>query len=137
MALAVAAWLLVVARRSVPSLAALLGVVAGGAIGNVIDRVARAEDGFLDGGVVDFIDFQFFPIFNVADIAVVGGALALLIAPWILGDDAVAGLGAVVGDRDDQGPDDGHGDEGGPRGEVSAATAVLEGEDAGAGDSPP
>jgi signal peptidase II len=39
-------------------------------------------DGFLNGSVVDFIDFQWFPIFNVADMAIdVGGAMFVL---WTL-----------------------------------------------------
>lgn len=51
------------------------GVVAGGAAGNVIDRLFRG-DRWMRGAVVDFIDPQWFPIFNVADSAiVVGGAL--------------------------------------------------------------
>ena len=57
----------------------LLGAIVGGAIGNLIDRVFRADDGFLSGGVVDFIDFQWWPVFNIADIAVVCGALALMV----------------------------------------------------------
>lgn len=60
--------------------AAALGLVLGGAIGNLIDRVARGS-GFLDGEVVDFIDFDFFPTFNVADSAItIGAALAILLA---------------------------------------------------------
>lgn len=55
----------------------LLGGIVGGATGNLIDRVARADDGFLSGGVVDFIDFQWWPIFNVADMAVVLSAIGL------------------------------------------------------------
>jgi len=35
----------------------LLGGITGGAIGNIIDRIFRAEDGFMSGGVIDFIDF--------------------------------------------------------------------------------
>lgn len=57
---------------------ALFGAIAGGAIGNVIDRIFRAEDGFMSGGVIDFIDFQWWPIFNIADIAVVCGAMGLM-----------------------------------------------------------
>ena len=57
----------------------LFGAIAGGAIGNIMDRVFRAEDGFLSGGVVDFIDFQWWPIFNIADIAVVGSAICLML----------------------------------------------------------
>ena len=58
-------------------LAIAFPVVAGGAIGNLIDRVTRADDGFLSGHVVDFIDLQFWPIFNVADIAIFAGAIGL------------------------------------------------------------
>ena len=61
----------------------LLGAVAGGAIGNIIDRVVRAEDGFLSGGVIDFIDFQWWPIFNVADMAVVTGAIGLMVVSFL------------------------------------------------------
>lgn len=57
----------------------LFPVVGGGAVGNLWDRVFRAEDGFLSGKVVDFIDLQFWPIFNVADVAIVGGVILLAI----------------------------------------------------------
>lgn len=57
----------------------LFPVVGGGAVGNLWDRVFRADDGFLSGKVVDFIDLQFWPIFNVADVAVVGGVIMLAI----------------------------------------------------------
>jgi signal peptidase II len=57
----------------------LLGVILGGALGNLVDRVARAEDGWLSGAVVDFIDFQFWPVFNIADAAVVVGGLVLVL----------------------------------------------------------
>ena len=56
----------------------LFGAIAGGAIGNLVDRLLRAEDGFMSGGVIDFIDFQWWPIFNVADMAVVCGAIGLM-----------------------------------------------------------
>lgn len=57
-----------------------LGLVLGGAVGNLLDRVFRG-DGLLDGGVVDWIDFSFFPAFNVADSAItIGAGLALLFA---------------------------------------------------------
>lgn len=57
-----------------------LGLVLGGALGNLADRAFRG-DGFLDGGVVDFVDFSFFPAFNVADSAItIGAALALWLA---------------------------------------------------------
>jgi signal peptidase II len=54
-----------------------VGLIVGGAVGNLIDRLFR-DPGWLRGAVVDFIDVQWWPIFNVADIAVtVGGALLL------------------------------------------------------------
>ena len=56
-----------------------MGLLIGGAAGNLIDRLFRGDDGFLQGGVVDFIDLQWFPIFNIADIAInVGAALLIL-----------------------------------------------------------
>jgi len=58
---------------------ALFGLVIGGAIGNLIDRYFRAEDGFMSGGVIDFVDFQWWPVFNIADMAVVCGAAGLML----------------------------------------------------------
>ena len=54
----------------------LFTFILSGALGNLFDRVLRAEDGFLTGDVVDFIDVSWFAIFNVADILVVGGVIA-------------------------------------------------------------
>jgi signal peptidase II len=77
-ALAIVAVLLLAARRMTSGLQlVLVGVVVGGALGNLVDRVARADDGFLSGAVVDFIDLQWWPIFNVADAAVVVGGILL------------------------------------------------------------
>nr|WP_200814865.1 signal peptidase II [Blastococcus haudaquaticus] len=65
--------------------AVTLGLVLGGAVGNLIDRVFR-DPGFLRGGVVDFLsvfgpDGSVFPVFNVADSAIVcGGILGALLA---------------------------------------------------------
>ena len=50
------------------------GVLIGGAIANLIDRVVR-------GSVVDFIDFSFWPAFNLADVAIVVGVGLLVLAP--------------------------------------------------------
>jgi signal peptidase II len=59
-----------------------LGLVLGGAVGNLADRVFRGS-GLFDGAVVDFIDFSFFATFNVADIAInVGVALLFVAAFW-------------------------------------------------------
>lgn len=46
-----------------------LGILLGGAVGNLIDRAFRAGDGFLGGRVVDMVDLQWWPVFNVADAA--------------------------------------------------------------------
>jgi signal peptidase II len=65
--------------------AVTLGLVLGGAMGNLIDRIFR-DPGFLRGGVVDFLsvfgpDGQVWPVFNVADSAIVcGGILGALLA---------------------------------------------------------
>lgn len=65
--------------------AVALGLVLGGAVGNLVDRVFR-DPGFLRGGVVDFISVfapggEFFPIFNIADSAITcGGVLGALLA---------------------------------------------------------
>jgi signal peptidase II len=53
-----------------------VGLVLGGALGNLCDRAFRGE-GFMDGAVVDFIDPQWWPVFNVADMGVVVGGLLL------------------------------------------------------------
>ena len=62
-------------QSSVISLVAT-GCIIGGAIGNVLDRVFRGS-GFMDGAVVDFIDFRWWPVFNGADIGIVCGAIAV------------------------------------------------------------
>jgi len=64
--------------------AAGMGLVIGGAAGNLIDRLFRG-DGVLDGAVVDFIDFQWFPIFNIADIAINVGAGLLILNAILVG----------------------------------------------------
>ena len=59
--------------------AVLYGLIIGGALGNLTDRIFRKSDGFLKGEVVDFIDFQWWPVFNIADSAVVIGCLLLVV----------------------------------------------------------
>jgi signal peptidase II len=56
--------------------AVALGLILGGALGNLTDRLVRA-DAPLRGRVVDFIDVHVWPVFNVADTAIVIGALLL------------------------------------------------------------
>jgi signal peptidase II len=58
--------------------AVALGLILGGALGNLTDRVVRGSG--LHGRVVDFIDFHIWPIFNLADSAIVVGAVLLAIA---------------------------------------------------------
>ena len=72
-------WLLASLRSGGTKLSRFgMGCLIGGAVGNLLDRLFRG-DAWLQGSVVDFIDFQWFPIFNVADIAVNVGAAALIL----------------------------------------------------------
>jgi signal peptidase II len=79
-------WLLVFSRRasraaSTP-MAVGLGLLLGGAAGNLIDRVFRHHH----GAVIDFIDavrigdHDWWPVFNVADAAIVVGVIVLLLS---------------------------------------------------------
>ena len=52
-----------------------LGLILGGALGNLTDRAIRGPH--LSGHVIDFIDFHVWPVFNVADSAIVVGAILL------------------------------------------------------------
>jgi signal peptidase II len=63
-------------RRATGRILALsLGLIVGGALGNVIDRIR-------EGAVIDFIKaVDFWPAFNVADISVTLGVIALL---WVM-----------------------------------------------------
>ena len=56
------------------------GLVLGGALGNLTDRAVRAS-GFR-GRVVDFVDLHVWPVFNVADAAIVAGAVLLALASF-------------------------------------------------------
>jgi signal peptidase II len=60
---------------STPLIRVALGLQLGGALGNLLDRVRL-------GYVVDFFDFKFWPVFNIADSCVVVGAIALVILMW-------------------------------------------------------
>ena len=76
---------ILVFRRSIPAsdlwVHLSLGLVTGGAVGNVIDRVAR-------GYVVDFLDVNFWPlatwpVFNFADSAIVIGVVVLMVDSFL------------------------------------------------------
>jgi signal peptidase II len=59
-------------------LAVSIGLVVGGALGNLADRVLRSHH----GAVVDFIALHFWPTFNVADTAIVVGVLWAAFLLW-------------------------------------------------------
>lgn len=63
--------------------AVTLGLLLGGAMGNLLDRVFRAP-GVFRGDVVDWIELtRYWPVFNVADSAIVcGGILTVLLATF-------------------------------------------------------
>ncbi|MGO1258973.1 MAG: signal peptidase II, partial [Brachybacterium sp.] len=63
-----------------------LGLIMGGALGNIHDRLLR-DPGPFRGAVVDFLELPNWPVFNVADMAVVGGAI-LIVALGLFGVDA-------------------------------------------------
>ncbi len=69
--------LLVMVWRS-PTLAraAILGLILGGALGNLSDRLFRCDH----GAVVDFVEFHFWPTFNVADACITVGCILLALS---------------------------------------------------------
>jgi signal peptidase II len=89
LALAIAAWLLVMLRRHAGErlLPTALALILGGALGNVVDRIRF-------GAVVDFLDFHaagaHFPAFNVADSAITLGVALMLWQQLITKDHADA-----------------------------------------------
>ena len=58
--------------------AVVLGLVMGGIIGNLIDRIFR-EPGVLRGHVIDWMQLPYWPIFNIADSAIVIAALTAMV----------------------------------------------------------
>jgi signal peptidase II len=70
------AWL----GRAVPNFAAAVGIgmILGGAIGNLVDRLFRSHH----GAVIDFIYSGFWPTFNLADASIVCGCVVLGIGLW-------------------------------------------------------
>ena len=81
----VSAVIVVVSTRPLrPSVAVGLGLILGGALGNLTDRIANGP-GF-GGAVTDFIDLHVWPVFNLADSAIVIGAIVLAVTS-AFGDD--------------------------------------------------
>lgn len=62
-----------------PLVRAALALLAGGAVGNLVDRIRV-------GAVIDYLDIRVWPVFNLADIAVTAGA-GLLIVSLVLRSD--------------------------------------------------
>jgi signal peptidase II len=60
-----------------------LGLVLGGALGNLTDRVRL-------GHVIDFIDLRWWPVFNLADSAIVVGVVVLALTTIMIRDDSWA-----------------------------------------------
>ena len=52
-----------------------LALILGGAIGNLVDRMRF-------GGVIDFLDFRIWPVFNLADSCITVGAALLAVSFW-------------------------------------------------------
>jgi signal peptidase II len=69
--LSVLAW-----RAPTAGRAAILGLILGGALGNLSDRFFRDDH----GAVVDFVALHFWPTFNVADASIVVGCILLLVS---------------------------------------------------------
>ena len=92
----VIAFLLVGLRRDTTPGAVFVGLVAGGAAGNIIDRLFRG-DAWLHGAVVDFIDLQWWPIFNIADAGIVVGAASLVVASMLPERKSPEGASTIAG----------------------------------------
>ena len=73
-------------RLTRPLPAVALGLIAGGAAGNLIDRLFRAPGPFR-GAVVDWVDVGWWPSFNLADVWITTGA-ALLVLVSLRGERA-------------------------------------------------
>jgi signal peptidase II len=58
--------------------AVVLGLVLGGILGNMVDRIFR-EPGVLRGHVIDWLQLPNFPVFNIADTAIVCAALLSMV----------------------------------------------------------
>ena len=58
-----------------------LGLLLGGALGNLTDRILR-EPAPMRGHVVDFLHLTHWPVFNVADIALTFAAITIILRTW-------------------------------------------------------
>ena len=77
MAMVIIGGIIYASRRAQPlSLLVVLGLILGGALGNLTDRLLRGE-ALLRGEVVDFVKVGIWPVFNLADSCVVVGGILL------------------------------------------------------------
>jgi signal peptidase II len=78
-------------RHSRPVTGLALGLVLGGSLGNLTDRLFGGQ-GLGGGRVIDFIDFHVWPVFNLADTAIVAGTVLLALTTRMrrLGQDPVS-----------------------------------------------
>jgi signal peptidase II len=69
-----------IVRAHSTSWALVLGLLLGGAAGNLVDRLVR-EPGFGRGAVVDYVELRFvtFPVFNIADISITLAAVSIVL----------------------------------------------------------
>ena len=84
-ALSASAWLIWMLSKPLRKLESLsYSLILGGAVGNAFDRAAR-------GHVIDYLDFHLrgwhWPAFNIADVAIVSGAAALVLLSFMPADD--------------------------------------------------
>jgi signal peptidase II len=89
MAIVIVGGIIYASRRTRPlSMLVVLGLILGGALGNLTDRLFR-DEGLLRGEVVDFVKVGIWPVFNLADSCVVVGGilLALLLSRDEAGKD--------------------------------------------------
>lgn len=75
-AAAVSVFLILKHKTFAEKMQPLLGLILGGALGNLLDRL-------LYGAVIDFIDFHFWPAFNIADSAVTIAIVLLLYREYV------------------------------------------------------
>jgi signal peptidase II len=80
--LAVLAWFALAPERGVLWLG--VGLLLGGALGNLVDRIG-------DGAVTDFVDPPAWPAFNLADVAITAGVVALVLAALAAPEEEPAG----------------------------------------------
>ena len=104
--------------------AVALGLLLGGALGNLTDRIVRSP-GPLRGWVVDWIQLPHWPVFNLADSAICcGGALMVLLTVMGLHPDGQSDRRSRGADPRGAGPRDGESRGGGSRGAAPGTEAI-------------